>query len=470
MLTYSFENIGSDSLYQYLYKCIKEDIISQRLKVGEKLPSKRNLARHLNVSVITVENAYIQLAAEGYIFSKEKSGYFVADYQIDHLKNSSAISNLEEVHTSKREDTIDLVTSNIAHEHFPFNTWSKLTREVLSREDSNELLRKTPIGGEMVLRQAIAQYLYGFRGMRVEPRQIIVGAGTEYLYQILIQLLGRNNIYAIENPGYMKLAKIYESSGVTCKYIDMDEQGVIPKSLEASKAQILHISPSHHYPTGIVMPVSRRYELLSWAASDNERYIIEDDYDCEYRLAGKPIPALQSIDVMEKVIYMNTFSKSLAPSFRISYMVLPKTLLQRFYEKLGFYACTVSNFEQHILARFIDEGYFEKHIHRMRQYYITQRDLMIKIITASKIAPYVTIHEEDAGVHFLLRINKKIQDEAILESTEKKGISINCISQYYEERGQCQTHELVVNYAGIGKMQLEEATYRLCEAIGEVLL
>lgn len=470
MLTYSFEEIGSEALYKHLYKCIKEDIISGKIQVGEKLPSKRSLANHINVSVVTVENAYMQLVAEGYIYSKEKSGYFVSDLKVNEGVHRETDLKEGKIGPQKKSYLFDFATNNIAHEHFPFNIWSKLMRETLSRQDTTNLLRKTLIGGEMELREAISKHLYDFRGMQIEPQQIIVGAGTEYLYQLIIQLLGRNHIFAIENPGYMKLAKIYKNSGVSCKYINMDESGVLIKDLEESTAQIIHISPSHHYPTGIVMPINRRYDLLSWAASDEKRYIIEDDYDCEYRLAGRPIPTLQSIDVMEKVIYMNTFSKSLAPSFRISYMVLPKSLLKQFYEKLGFYACTVSNFEQYTLARFISEGYFEKHINRMRQYYSAQRDRMIKIINESKIAPYVSIHEEDAGVHFLIKINKEINDEVILNSAKEKGVMITCLSQYYAQSKQCQTHELVVNYAGIDKEHIEEATYQLCKALEVVIL
>ena len=229
-------------------------------------------------------------------------------------------------------------------------------------------MENPPCGGIMALRQAIADYLHAFRGMVVNPEQIIVGAGTEYLYGLLIQLLGDDKIYGIENPGYPKIAKIYDSMHVSYSAIDLDEHGVCIYSLEDHQIDIMHLSPSHHFPTGIITPISRRYELLGWASKDENRYIIEDDYDSELRLGGKPIPTLQSIDVSDKVIYMNTFTKTLSSTVRISYMVLPASLTELFYKKLSFYSCTVSNFEQYTLARFMESGSFEKHINRLRNY------------------------------------------------------------------------------------------------------
>ena len=195
--------------------------------------------------------------------------------------------------------------------------------------------------------------------MNVAPEQIIIGAGTEYLYGLLIQLLGFERTYAVENPGYDKISRIYRSHHVPCEPIAMDGQGVIIDELEKKKTDILHLSPSHHFPTGMIMPIGRRYELLGWASKSDSRYLIEDEYDSEFRFVGQQIPTLQSIDVLEKVIYMNTFSKTLASTIRISYMILPKHLMQRFYEKMSFYSCTVSTFEQYTLAKFIHDGYFE---------------------------------------------------------------------------------------------------------------
>ncbi|MDD4680994.1 MAG: PLP-dependent aminotransferase family protein, partial [Clostridia bacterium] len=280
----------------------------------------------------------------------------------------------------------------------------------------------------------------------------------------------RNHLYAVEDPGYTKLTKIYESNDVKCCHIPMDAFGVMPDFLKSSGADILHITPSHHFPTGIVMPVSRRYELLSWAAKQNERYIIEDDYDCEFRLFGKPIPTLLSIDVMEKVIYINTFSKSLAPTFRISYMVLPKHLVGRYYQKLGFYSCTVSSFEQFTLARFISEGYFEKHINRMRTYYRKQRDTILKAIRESSLNPYLTIQEEDSGLHFLMKVNTDVEDAKLITAAKNAGIRISCVSKYYHDEQDCESHTIIINYSGLAPEKVETAIERLSKCIVNVIL
>ena len=297
--------------------------------------------------------------------------------------------------------------------------------------------------------------------MNVTEDQIIIGAGTEYLYGLLIQLLGQDKKYALEDPGYVKMAKVYQSHLVSIAYIPMDEGGIQVDALRSSGADILHVSPSHHYPTGVTTPIGRRYELLGWANERDDRYIIEDDYDCEFRLAGRPIPSLQSIDRLDKVIYMNTFTKSLASTIRISYMVLPKRLLARFQERLGFYACTVSNFEQYTLAEFIHKGYFEKHINRMRNYYRGKRDALLKAISQNPLSEKVHIHEADAGLHFLVQIDTALSDQELISRAAACGIRLSCLSQYYHASqeepdsdpvNQMQEpirHAVLVNYSGL---------------------
>lgn len=455
MLTYSFVDLGSDSLYEHLYKCIKNDIMSGQLKSGDKLPSKRSFAKNLDISTITVENAYAQLMAEGYIYSLPKRGYFVSEVKTFSEKQPERVRQLPE---KPKEETCfaDFISNRTSHANFPFSIWAKLTREVLAGEDST-LLLPPPTGGIMELRKAIADHLYQFRGIDVSPEQIIIGAGTEYLYGLLIQLFGNEAVYAIEDPGYQKIAQIYTSHGVDLCYIPMDEGGVCTGVLEDSGADILHLSPSHHFPTGRVTPISRRYELLGWASKSDGRYIIEDDYDSEFRLLGRPIPALQSIDVMDKVIYMNTFSKSLSSTIRISYMVLPQKLLKQFYEKLGFYSCTVSNFEQYTLARFISGGYFEKHINRMRNYYRNQRDILLESIRKSPLAGKIKIKEENSGLHFLMELQTEMPDDLLEEKAGRMGLRISCLSRYYHQPEQAKQHVLVLNYSGIDREKMAEA-------------
>ena len=488
MLTYSFLDIGSDSLYEHLYECIRKDVMNGILAPGSQLPSKRSFAKHLGISVITIENAYEQLMAEGYIYSIPKKGYYVENPPESGWWGYVPVKKNEEPYTefvashhspysqerehllsaatpSKEKYFADFLSNHTRPENFPFSNWAKLMREVLTVEN-DALLTPPPSGGILPLRCAIAKHLLDFRGMHVQPEQIIIGAGTEYLYELLIQLLGRNKIVGLENPGYKKIGQIYGSNDVRCCYISINEDGPDMKELAKSQVDIMHLSPSHHYPTGIVTPISRRYELLGWAASKEGRYIIEDDYDCEFRLLGKPIPALQSIDVTEKVIYMNTFTKSLASTIRISYMVLPKHLLQDFYEKLGFYACTVSNFEQYTLARFISEGYFEKHINRMRGHYRELRDQLINAIKKNPLSSAI-IYEENAGLHFLLKVKTKYSDAELVRRAQTAGILITCLSQYYHDTVNSDSHEntLVINYSGINPENVEEAIKRLEESL-----
>ncbi len=464
MLTYSFNNRGTDSLYEYLYKKIKEDILSGILASGEKLPSKRALAKHLSISTITVENAYNQLMAEGYLYSVPKSGFYVSD-----ISAQSPITPNRPVRTKKSagEEAVyfaDFSNHSTSPDTFPFTIWNRLTRLTMS-DYATSLMIKSPSGGIDLLRGAIADYLYQFRGIHVEPEQIIVGAGTEYLYNIIIQLLGRNRTYAVEEPGYQRITHIYEANDVPCAHIRLDESGVNLQALEDSKADILHFSPSHHFPTGIVTPVSRRYELLSWAVASEDRYIIEDDYDSEFRLVGKPIPALRSIDVTGKVIYMNTFSKSLSSTIRISYMVLPHNLCEKYHRKLGFYSCTVSNFEQYTLYRFIEDGHFEKHINRMRNRYRIQRDMILDCIRKHPLYQRVKIKEENAGLHFLLEIDTSYSDEVLIRKASEKGIRITCLSQYYYNQRNATEHTLIINYSGIQPERIPEAIELLFEGI-----
>lgn len=461
MITYSFTDTGTDSLYEYLYKCIKNDILQGTIQAGEKLPSKRSFAKNLGVSVITVENAYEQLIAEGYIYSLPKRGFYVTDFKktTEPIKKVSVKKSVPL--TDKAHDYLaDFSSNQTQSELFPFTIWTKMIREVLN-DNQMQLMTNPPCGGILPLREAISDHLKEFRGMTVSPEQIIIGAGTEYLYGLLIQLFGRNKIYAVENPGYRKIPQIYKSWQVPCEYIDMDNEGVKVSELEKKQADILHISPSHHYPTGIVMPISRRYELLGWASKSSDHYIIEDDYDSELRLSGQPIPTLQSIDISDKVIYMNTFTKTLASTVRISYMVLPKTLLHEFYDKLSFYSCTVSNFEQYTLARFIEEGYFEKHINRLRNYYHAKRDTLIHAIKESNLHALIRISGEEAGVHFLMEIKTSKTEEELIACAKSQNIKLAPLSAYYQIPEEAPSNVYIINYSSIDINDSKEIIRRL---------
>lgn len=468
MLTYTFEGKGKKTYYQYLYEKIRDDILSGKLETGMRLPSKRSLAKHLGLSVMTIESAYGQLLVEGYIFSVEKKGYYVADIsrqgQFLQREPYQTKSETEEKAGEEQEEVfLDFSSNQVSREHFPMSAWSRLMRRILA-DFGGEALQSGSHQGLWELREQIALHLYRFRGMEVRPEQVVIGAGTEYLYHLLIQLLGRRMIYGIENPGYQKLARIYETNDVNFRYLDLDREGISVEALKQSGVQIVHTSPSHHFPTGIVMPIRRRQELLRWAYQE-DRYIIEDDYDCEFRFSGLPIPTLQSIDTKGRVIYLNTFSKTLTPSIRISYMVLPLEMLPLYQEKLGFYACTVSNFEQYTLAAFLKEGYFEKHINRMRNHYRSKRNTVIRAIRRSGLSRKVSILEEDAGLHFLLQIHTSLSDETVKKRLKERGISIRCLSDYSYYENPFYAHMFVVNYSGLEEEKLPEAMERICACL-----
>lgn len=468
MLTYDFTKTGSDSLYIYLYKCIKNDIISGKIACEQKLPSKRSFAKNLGISVITVENAYEQLISEGYIYSVPKKGFFVCDLKKTEMSDYFRINEKSEafnkedlvdnndygIEMCEREYIADFSSNQTDSEVFPFSSWSKSVKKVLNT-NRIQLMTNPPCGGIMELRERIAEYLQQFRGIYVNPKQIIIGAGTEYLYTLLIQLLGNDLKYAVENPGYNKIAKIYSNMNVKYEYIDIDDAGVVTDDLEKKQIDIVHISPSHHFPTGIVMPISRRYELLGWALKKNNRYIIEDDYDSELRLTGKPVPSMYGIDVSERVIYINTFTKTLASTVRISYMVLPEHMADKFYRKLSFYSCTVSNFEQYTLADFIRNGSFEKHINRLRTYYSNKRDIIIDKIAQSSLGSIAQITKEEAGIHFLMQIMTEKSEDEIVRLAKQEGIKLMPIRLYYAHEVQNtkenirSENKFVMNYASI---------------------
>lgn len=437
MLTYELKKTPAIPLYEALYRCIRRDILSGKLEAGTKLPSKRALAAHLEISKITVEAAYNQLAAEGYICPREKVGYYVES--VETFTAACTPSLPAEAGSSSTE--LDL-TANVPAS-FPFSVWSRLQRQVLL-DFGHDLLQPLPSCGCLALRQAIADHLSGFRGMQVDPENIIIGAGTDFLYNLVPQLLGLQKTYALEDPGYQKIQQIYTAAGVKTIPASMDGQGVLPESL--THAQVLHFSPSHHFPTGIVTPMGRRQQLLKWAAQGN--WIVEDDYDCEFRFDTHPMAALYGQS--DRVIYINSFSKSMAPSIRMGYMVLPPQLMGVFREKLGFYTSTVSGFEQHTLARFLSQGYFEKHLNRMRKFYRLRRNQLLEMISNCPRKNILTIEEADAGLHFLLKVNTTLSDEALEDYCAQKGLRVHTLSHYYRSTvADDRRHCLVINYSGL---------------------
>ncbi len=436
MLYYELDNTRSEPLYVQIYEKIKDDIELGEIKPDEKLPSKRAFSAQLGISIITVENAYNQLLDEGYIRSVPKKGYYARSIE----------KNLPPVAEGKLPCRVQYEENNdMENDLFPFTVWAKLMREELSY-NKRKLLTKPPFEGVYELRTAIAEHLKRFRNISVMPEQVIIGAGTEYLYMLINLLFGSNYIFGVEEPGYSKIADIYSNYNIKCEHIPMFDDGVDMDYLKSIKTDIIHISPSHHFPTGAITSIGKRYALLEWASLSPDRYIIEDDYDSEFRLSGKPIPSMFSIDVMGKVIYMNTFSKSLSSTIRISYMILPPSILDRFRKKIGFYSCPVSTFEQYTLARFIQEGYFEKHINRMRVHYKKCRNHLFEQMKKFDIFRNAEIFGENAGLHCTVKFDTTLSDDMLLENIIELGFKASLIKRYYHEKNQPEHHTLIFFY------------------------
>lgn len=471
MLSYNLESRGSKNLYEALYSAIREDIETGNLAANTHLPSKRDLARSVGVSVITIEHAYRQLIAEGYVRSEQRRGYFVNDLGAvatpAHAKTFPNPPAMIDVPVQANQTTAryNFTGSGILPSSFPYRAWHSALRDVMDRYDDQALLGSAPATGLPQLRNAIAKHVRESRGINASPDCIVIGAGAQFLYGLIAQLIGQNSQIAVEDPGYPRLSKIYQSVGINTHFVGLDEQGIIVNELEKSGANLVHTMPSHHFPTGTVMPVSRRYELLGWAAQSSNRYIIEDDYDCEFRHIGKPIPALRNIDVSGKVIYLNTFTKSLGPGMRISYMILPEHLMERFSKNLGFYSSSVSNIDQLTLAAFMESGQFDRHVNRMRRMYRSSRDAAIKALEEFDLANCV--EGQDAGLHFLLKLPEQAGiADSICAAVAKQDVAIMPLS-WYCSNARPSREALLVNYSSLDAQQAAEGIRIIAKEISK---
>lgn len=452
MLTYDLSERGSTPIYEYLARRIREAVLTGELPAGERLPSKRALAEHLGISVITVEAAYAQLEAEGCILASPRRGYFVAEAALG--PRVSAPEAPPAPFAEPRHWELDLRGSRVDTSRFPVAAWARLTRQVLS-EGGSALLSPVPHQGLRPLREAISAFLAGYKGMSAPPERIVVGAGAEFMYIMLAQLMGLGAAVAVEDPGYPKIRQVYSRSGARCIPLPLDGGGVSPEALRASPARSLHISPSHQFPTGLVTPVPRRQALLRWA-EETGGYIIEDDYDSELRFSGKPLPTLQSIDGAGRVVYMNTFSQTISPSMRIGYMVLPPELMDRWLRELDFYSCAVPALEQHVLARFLSGGHYERHLARMRKEYRSLRSDVLSAFRSSPFAGRIEIVERGSGLHFLLRLDTDLPDSELRYRADAEGVRLAFLSDYSAAHP-APEHTLVISYAGLSREQLPRA-------------
>ncbi|MDP4108403.1 MAG: PLP-dependent aminotransferase family protein [Bacillota bacterium] len=452
---------ASEPLYEQIYKYIKQEITEGRYKPDLRLPSKRRLAAHLQCSQNTVQAAYNQLTAEGYISAKPRSGYYVCRLEgIFNIKNELSLK--PDNSGSGFSYKYDFSHHGVDLDNFPFATWRKILKDVISEYDA-DLLKAGGTQGELNLRVAISEYLHNSRGVNCSPGQIIVSSGTEFLLLLLIQLFDDGSVFAIENPGYEKLNLIFKSNRAEYKAVDLDEAGMIPEKLFKSRADIACVTPSHQFPTGLIMPVSRRIQLLNWANEKAGRYIIEDDYDSEFKYGGRPVPSMQGLNGGGKVIYMGAFSKSLTPAIRISYMVLPEKLMELYREKLSFYICPVPAVEQKALYRFISGGYFERHLNRMRNIYKQKRETLIKAL--KNALPNSAVKGANAGLHLILTVDNGMSEEELILSARNNGVRVYGISQYYfGDAPKDGNTSLLLGFAALREKEIYEATERLRKA------
>lgn len=357
MLTYDLHTVTAEPMYYRLYRFIKEDVQRGNLPAGTRLPGKRTFAEHLGVSTVTVDAAYRLLCDEGYVYSRERSGFFVCRIESAGTVRTAAPSLRLASDPPEAPSGEDM--------GFRYSALAKIMREVIS-EYGEKLLARPPHFGSAELRNAIAEYLLRYRGMVAQPEQIVIGSGSEYMYGMVALLLGRDRVYGLEDPSYEKIRLTYEAQGASVELLPMGPDGIASEALLTARADVLHVTPFHSFPSGITAPASKRYEYLAWAERRNG-FIIEDDFDSEFSLQRKPLETLFAQDTGGRVIYMNTFSHSLAPSMRMGYMLLPEALMEEYRERLGFYYCSVPLFDQLVLARFIGRGHFERHLNRVRR-------------------------------------------------------------------------------------------------------
>ena len=444
-------------LYEQICRFLKEEIRSGRIPAGERLPSARALAAQLSVSRSTVDLAYSQLTSEGYLNSVPCRGYFAGDvselYRLEHLERGPVRKRQAEAPAFR----YDFALNGIDEESFPLNTWRKISREVLLEENSGLFQLGDP-EGEWSLRTVIADYLHHARGVNCAPEQILMGAGNDYLVMLLSLLLGRDTRIAMENPTYRSAWNCFHALGHPITAVPMDEAGMDAEKLEESGAGAAYVMPSHQFPMGTVMPVRRRMQLLRWAAAEKGRFLIEDDYDSEFRYRGKPIPALQGYDTNDCVIYLGTFSKAVAPGIRVSYMVLPEQLLPVYREKGSGFSATISRIDQSMLEVFLREGHFERHLNRMRAVYKAKHDLLLKNLR--ELPEILEVSGENAGVHVRVRfLNGMTEGEAVRRAA-RAGIRVYGLSEYViGEQPEEEGHTVLLGY---GPMKMED----LAEACG----
>ncbi|KAB7671096.1 PLP-dependent aminotransferase family protein [Bacillus sp. B1-b2] len=442
-------------VYLQLYEYFQDEIIKGKMPAGTKLPSIRYLANYLHISKNTVIDAYQQLWMEGYVESKEKSGYRVVslssfDYHSNKMETNNVIVPKEEEHF------IDFHYGKIDQPHFPSNAWKKALKEAIETEGNWMLYGDYK--GESILRNELAGYLSRSRGISVSPENILISAGTEQLIMHVLGLLNRTSLQiAMEEPGYDGVREVFRKEGHTVHPVPvLQEEGYQLSSLLSSNSNLVYVTPSHQFPLGNIMPINQRIELLKWA-EQADGYILEDDYDSEFRFLGSPIPSMKSIDRQDRVIYLGTFSKCFLPSVRISYMILPTILMEKWNTRQFEETQSSSPLLQKAVAAFMKSGEFEKHIKRMRKVYERKYHLLMECIRRY-MGNKVTIIGESAGVHVLISV-EKVPIDKLIQKAEKVGVRIYSTEKYYKQEAKC--FPIILGFGGLNEEEIEVGIKRL---------
>ncbi|MGD6964398.1 PLP-dependent aminotransferase family protein [Fictibacillus phosphorivorans] len=417
--------------YKQIYEQIRQDILKKKLPAHTQLPAKRRLAEQLNVSIMTVQIAYEQLKSEGYIYSVERGGSFVSEVEEDFYFEEPVVLNLKQTNVSKRY--INFRNGQVDVEVFPYKTWSRLYKKVLNEHDSNH-----PWQGVYSLRVEIAKYLQHARGFSPEPEQIYLFSGFQQQFMNLCLFFNPSAI-GIEDPGFIRAKGVSDQLKLQSYGFPIDDEGC---TVPTQNIKLLYTTPAHQYPTGTVMSIARRTELLRWA-DKNDAYIIEDDYDSEFRYKGSPIPTLSHLDAQERTIYFGTFSKTLLPSLRMSYLVIPSHLLPDFEMFNTYQKATVSAIDQQVLAHFISEGFYTSHIAKMRSLYRMKRECLIKNIQ-NQLGEEYNIKGDSAGLHIILELPQGLNETKAIELAKKNGVEIDAVSTMYQRNK--PTNQVMIGY------------------------
>ncbi len=455
-------------IYQQIYEQVKQDILSGNLPIGIRLTSTRALARELQIGRNTVENAYAQLVLEGYITNVASSGYVVNNLQFNLNQKARARSTISEAAAVTANCGTENIRYNFRYGNldaasFPDKLWRKYLTDVLAGPEAQEVHSDGDVKGDIELRSQLLEYLYHSRGVNCKPEQIIICSGTQAALEIIIKIFPYvEKKVAMEEPCYNGASVIFRSNGFKILPISVCEDGIELNELATSSARMVHIAPSHQFPMGSVMPIHKRIEILNWARQ-HDTIIIEDDYDSEFRYNGRPIPSLQSIDQDERVVYVGTFSKALSPGLRMAYMILPTWLLTAYQKRFTGYQCTVPLLEQKILARFMADGHWEKHVRKICLSQKKKHDILISAIKQT-MGNKVRIYGHQAGLHILLEFLDGQQEDELLRKARECSVKVYPVSPFWLNKQNYKHHALVLGYGMMPEKDIPRAVEILSRA------